>query len=101
MSFERYIHILTPAPSCPTKYNAIDLIIAFILSNSSPLEAAAQHVMAYPSAYPLAHPGLMPEPLLANHPSHSIHVGAPNVNVDVHTTREHVAQNPEKQVKDI
>jgi len=56
--------------------------------------------MAYPSAYPLAHTGYFPQPLAAYHdrPTHSIHVGAPNVNVDVHTTREHVAHSPEKQV---
>ena len=56
--------------------------------------------MAYPSGYPLAHAGFIPQALAAYHdrPTHSIHVGAPNVNVDVHTTREHVAHNPEKQV---
>lgn len=56
--------------------------------------------MAYPSAYPLAHVGYIPQSLAAYHerPTHSIHVGAPNVNVDVHTTREHVAHSPEKQV---
>lgn len=56
--------------------------------------------MPYPSAYPLAHAGFIPNTLAAYHdrPTHSIHVGAPNVNVDVHTTREHVAHRPEKQV---
>jgi len=56
--------------------------------------------MAYPSVYPLAHTGYFPQPLATYHdrPTHSIHVGAPNVNVDVHTTREHVAHSPEKQV---
>ena len=56
--------------------------------------------MAYPSAYQLAHPGYFPQQLLPyrDRPTHSIHVGAPNVNVDVHTTREHVAHSPEKQV---
>lgn len=56
--------------------------------------------MAYPSAYQLAHPGYFSQQLLPyrDRPTHSIHVGAPNVNVDVHTTREHVAHSPEKQV---
>lgn len=59
--------------------------------------------MTYPTTYPLTHAGFIPQTLPAlpayhGHPSHSIHVGAPNVNVDVHTTREHVAHNPEKQV---
>lgn len=67
--------------------------------------------MAYPSTYPLAntyaplyppaHAGLIPQAQelpLHDRPSHSIHVGAPNVNVDVHTTREHVAPSPEKVV---
>lgn len=55
--------------------------------------------MAYPSAYQLAHTGYFPQPLAyRDRPTHSIHVGAPNVNVDVHTTREHVAHSPEKQV---
>ena len=56
--------------------------------------------MAYPSVYPLAHSNLVTQPLFGNRPSHSIHVGAPDVNIDVHTTREHVAHNPEKQVWD-
>lgn len=55
--------------------------------------------MAYPSVYPVAHPGLVSQPLAAERPSHSIHVGAPNVNIDVHTTRGRIAQNPEKQVR--
>ena len=56
---------------------------------------------AYPSVYPLAHAGFIPqaqELAYRDHPSHSIHVGAPNVNVDVHTTREHVARSPDKKV---
>lgn len=38
-------------------------------------------------------------PQLLNHRSHSIHVGAPDVNIDVHTTREHVARHFQKQVR--
>ena len=67
-------------------------------------------MMAYPAGYPAAYPGAYPAAyqylngLMQHVPeeprhSHSIHVGAPNVNVDVQTTREHVAQNPEKEVR--
>lgn len=53
--------------------------------------------MGYPTFYPSEGQPTGPyaNPL---HPSHSIHVGAPNVNVDVQTTREHVAQRPEEEV---
>ena len=47
--------------------------------------------MGYPLAnnmIPLAQYGF-------HHPSHSIHVGSPSVNVDVKTTREHVSRDPE------
>lgn len=56
-------------------------------------------MMTYPTSYPVVHPYSMVGPQLLNHRSHSIHVGAPDVNIDVHTTREHVARNPEKQVR--
>ena len=56
-------------------------------------------MMTYPTSYPVVHPYSMVGPQLLNHRSHSIHVGAPDVNIDVHTTREHVARHSEKQVR--
>lgn len=60
--------------------------------NYAPLQTA-QHMLAYPSV-------VAPQPLPAesSSPSHSIHVGTPRVNVEVHTTRHRIAHhNPEKQ----
>ena len=52
-------------------------------------------MLAYPSV-------VAPQPLPSesSSPSHSIHVGTPRVNVEVHTTRHRIAHhNPEKQVR--
>ncbi|KAK3703962.1 hypothetical protein QZH41_014176, partial [Actinostola sp. cb2023] len=54
-----------------------------------------QHLAAVPH-YPMGYTAaLIPQ----YHAAHNIHVGSPNVNVDVQTTRAHVAKRPNKNKK--